>query len=80
MNPSESRWPFKMQRRQFPIVMSFAMTINKSQGQSLKKVGIYLERPIFTHGQLYVALSRVKRLEDIKILITAPISTLAFGE
>ena len=42
MNPSEIKWPFKMQRRQFPIVMSFAMTINKSQGHSLKKVGIYL--------------------------------------
>ena len=30
MNPSETRLPFKMQRRQFPIILSFAMTINKS--------------------------------------------------
>ena len=42
MNPSETRWPFQMQRRQFPIIVSFAMTINKSQGQSLKQVGLYL--------------------------------------
>ncbi|RYQ85305.1 hypothetical protein Ahy_B10g104830 [Arachis hypogaea] len=32
--------------------MSFAMTINTSQGQTLSKVGIYLPRPVFTRGQL----------------------------
>ncbi|CAH9122206.1 unnamed protein product, partial [Cuscuta epithymum] len=40
--PSDSRIPFKFQRHQFPVVVSFAMTINKSQGQSLKQVGLYL--------------------------------------
>ena len=34
MNPSDSKLPFKMNRRQFPMILSFAMTINKSQGQS----------------------------------------------
>ncbi|XP_022015125.1 uncharacterized protein LOC110914650 [Helianthus annuus] len=47
----------------------FARTINKSQGQSLSKVGLYLKDPVFTHGQLYVALSRVKTREGVKILI-----------
>ena len=43
---------------QFPVKVAYAMTISKSQGQSLGRVGLYLPRPVFGHGQLYVALSR----------------------
>ena len=45
------------------------MTINKSQGQSLNQVALYLPRPVFTHGQLYdVAMSRVTTPNGLKIL------------
>ncbi|KAG5543980.1 hypothetical protein RHGRI_016660 [Rhododendron griersonianum] len=46
-----------MTRRQFPVRLAYAMTINKSQGQSVKFVGVDLRTPVFSHGQLYVALS-----------------------
>jgi hypothetical protein len=45
------------------------MTINKSQRQSLQKVGLYLSKQVFHHGQLYVALSRVTNKYGLRILI-----------
>jgi hypothetical protein len=41
------------------------MTINKVQGQTMKTVGIYLLEHVFTHGQLYVALSQVTHVNDV---------------
>lgn len=38
--------------------------------QSLWHVGLYLPRPVFTHGQLYVAVSRVKSKKGLKVLVT----------
>ena len=67
--PTNTDLPFVLRRRQFPIKLAFAMTINKSQGQTLEKVGIYLPDPVFSHGQLYVAMSRVRRSADVKIKI-----------
>ncbi|XP_016178817.1 uncharacterized protein LOC107621299 [Arachis ipaensis] len=51
------------------VIACFAMTINKSQCQSLSHVGLYLLKLVFTHGQLYAALSRVKNRSGFKVLI-----------
>ncbi|XP_054796779.1 uncharacterized protein LOC129302125 [Prosopis cineraria] len=69
INSLDDLFPFTLKRRQFSIMLAFAMTINKSQGQSLCNVGLYLPRPVFMHNQLYVAVSRVQSKEDLKILV-----------
>ncbi|OWY99191.1 Helitron helicase [Phytophthora megakarya] len=45
-------FPFKLKRKQCPVVPAFAMTIKKAQSQLIHHVGIYLESPVFAHGQL----------------------------
>jgi ATP-dependent DNA helicase PIF1 len=58
----------QFKRKQFPIRLSFAMTVNKAQGQTISNVGVYLPEPVFSHGQLYVALSRATARSKVKIL------------
>ena len=51
--PTNSALPFEFRRLQFPVALCFAMTINKSQGQTFKAVGVDLTNESFTHGMLY---------------------------
>ena len=65
--PEDRNIPVEFQRIQFPIRQCFAMTSNKSQGQTAEKVGLYLKQDLFAHGQLYVSLSRVGHPDRIRI-------------
>lgn len=67
--PSDDEmFPFRFKRKQFPVRLSFAMTINKAQGQTIPNVGVYLPDPVFSQGQLYVTLSRATARGNIKVL------------
>ena len=59
-----------MYRHQFPLQLAFAMTIHKSQGSTFEKIGLDLRSECFAHGQLYVALSRVRSFDGLSIRLS----------
>ncbi len=63
------RMPFTLRRWQFPLRLAFVMTINKAQGQTLQTMGVYLPKPVFCHGQLYVAFSRCDSRRGVWVLV-----------
>ena len=71
LSPTEGQtgFAFVLKRLQFPVRLAFALTINKAQGQSVKYIGIDLRIPVFSHGQLYVALSRATSSRSIQVLL-----------
>ena len=67
--PKANEYPFEWQRRQFPVRPAFSITINKSQGQTLKQAGLWLRGQVFSHGQLYVACSRVGSPSNLRFAL-----------
>ena len=66
-DPSEAL-PIQLCHCQFPVCLAFVMTINKAQGQPIYYVGIDLHVPVFSHSQLYVALSCCTSSDRIKVV------------
>jgi len=60
---------FIVSRRQFPIRLYFAITVNKSQGQSFNFIGVNLRIPVFTYRQLYITLLRVTDIRGLSLLL-----------
>ncbi|SGY38956.1 BQ5605_C003g02110 [Microbotryum silenes-dioicae] len=71
---SSAELPFTLHRTQFPIRLAMAMTINKSQGQSLAQL-VYKETPVFSHGRLYVALSRATNVDGVRNVLNCRLFT-----
>ncbi len=59
ITPEASGLPFTIMRKQYPVIPAYCLSVHKAQGQTLQCVGLIFESDPFTHGQLYVALSRV---------------------
>ena len=60
LQPKDGDFPFEWRRRQFPVRVCFSMTINKLQGQTVDRAGVYLADDVFAHGQLLIVLLHSK--------------------
>ena len=69
LTSTEGKLPFIISRRQFLIRLCFAITVNKSQGQSFNFVGVNLRILVFTYRQLYIVLLRVTDIRGLSLLL-----------
>ena len=67
-----SQMPFRLICMQFPIKPAFAMTVNKAQEQTLEQMSLFLPKPVFAYGMLYVALSCVSCEDGVNIMVKHP--------
>ena len=79
LTSSEGELLFVFTRWPFPVTPCFEMTINRVQGETLERVGIFLRRPVFSHGQLYVVVSRAISRENLWFMVVGGSSTLPDG-
>lgn len=70
---ADKKCKISFSRKQFPLRLSFAMTIMKSQGQTFKnKVGIFFPKEVYSHGLLYVnAMSRATNLNNLRFIYSS---------
>ena len=69
IHTKQDDFPFISKRIQWPVQISYIMSVNKSQGQTFTKCGLLLPNSVFTHRQLYVGLSRCKEPNNVFIYV-----------
>ncbi|THH05790.1 hypothetical protein EW146_g9808 [Bondarzewia mesenterica] len=67
-NPPYSSWT--VTQRQFPLRVAYATTFNSCLGLTLDRIVVDIHMCVFAHGQLYTALSRVRKQADVLLLTT----------
>ena len=67
---------FYVYRKQFPLILAYAVTIHKCQGLSLDCAIVDLSDDVFSEGMAYVALSRVRSLSGIYLTAFNPQSIM----
>jgi ATP-dependent DNA helicase PIF1 len=68
--------PFAIERRQYPVIPAFCLSVHKAQGQSLVFIGLIFETDPFAHGQLYVALSRAGGWDSIRVVMSSGVCSI----
>ena len=75
---------FYVYRKQFPLILAYAVTIHKCQGLSLDCAIVDLSAEVFSDGMAYVALSRVRSLDGLFLTAFDPqsirVSVSSLGE
>jgi ATP-dependent DNA helicase PIF1 len=66
---SELSSGYTLRRKQFPLAPAYTTTFNSCQGMTVDVLGVDLTKPVFTHGQLYTAMSRVRNRKHMKICL-----------
>ena len=67
-------------RKQFPICLSYAITVHKSEGLSLRTAIVDAGNSMFKFGQIYAALSRVTSLNGLHLMNVDPSALKAKAE
>jgi ATP-dependent DNA helicase PIF1 len=77
--PTEDEQNIHFKRKQFPVKLAFAVTINKAKCQTIKKVELFIDNPLFSHGHHYTAMSRVSSINNLKIMVEPKIMNKKSG-
>ncbi|KAF8221153.1 hypothetical protein L208DRAFT_1329903 [Tricholoma matsutake] len=62
---------FNVHQKQIPLAVCYATTFNGCQGLTVQHLALYLRQPVFSHGQLYTAMTCVSDSQNVVILKAA---------